>query len=340
MDVTIRRVADEAAVRPILASRVLGGKGDRCPPGVCHRILDTARRLSYRPDAASADSREPCGTVLLVTAPEEQFGRLPAGFLHGLQDAVGVERLRLVLARLAAGVPPAEALRQARAGTDADGLILNYHYALPEGLREAVAACDLPAIWINTRFDEDAVRPDDHDAARRATQHLLDLGHTDIAYACYSYGCESLEAGHYSAVDRQAGYASAMRNAGFEPRVVRGRRGHVPSTTRELHSMLLLNEADRPTAVVCNGESVVCPVIVAAAGLGLIVPEALSVVGIGDFPIRTPGLAVATMVLPHRHLGRLAVERLMERIEDPSRHVPTEVVPLSFAPGTTTAPPP
>ncbi len=343
MPVTLRQIAEQVGLSAITVSRILGGKGDRHSPETRRRVLTAARRLGYRPNtAARAISTGRFGCIALLLSADRFFGRLTGGLMAGIQDVLEDRNMHLTVARLTGEKlkGPADAPKVLREWTS-DGLLLNYHFNIPAYLRDLIRASRIPAVWINSKHPADCAYPDDFEAGRLAAGKLLEAGHRRIAYVDYSVGADQLGEAHYSAVDREAGCLAALREAGLGPRSIRPQNKHqLVRLGREGFSRRWLQASDRPTGIVTYGDSVACAVMVAARGLGLRIPEDLSVVTCADEPVVSPGYRVDTMLVPQRPLGRAAAEMLLEKVDRPDHDLEPRAVPFGYKAGVTIAPPP
>ena len=145
--------------------------------------------------------------------------------------------------------------------------------------------------------------------ARAGVEHLLELGHTRI-------GMITGRADLVSAQLREQGFRDAVADAGLEvdeSLVVAG--GFEPDVARDAaHG--LLERPDRPTAVFASNDTMAIEVLAVAAGLGLAVPDDLSVVGFDNLvesALAEPPLT--TVEQPVREMGRAAVAMLVDLIE-------------------------
>ncbi len=116
---------------------------------------------------------------------------------------------------------------------------------------------------------------DDIAAARLATQHLLDLGHTRITHLTEPL---QKQADFLVFGRRVKGYRAAMESAGLEPIVVEIEREFDPvSAYHVVHE--LLQRVSRPTAVFAGSDEVAFAVLAAARDLDLQFGHDVSVVG-------------------------------------------------------------
>lgn len=156
----------------------------------------------------------------------------------------------------------------------------------------------------------------------RATRMLLDAGHRRIAYL---HGTTSVTA----TGRRMIGHDRAMAEAGLRAEKVecgweidRGLEDGARVLDRP--DQAVGGQPARPTAVLCGNDRVAAGVLLAAARLGLRVPQDVSVVGYDDDPNVAPQLGLSTVCLPHRAMGERAMDLLLERLAGRT-HEPGEV---------------
>ncbi len=341
MAVTIGQIAEKVGVAKSTVSRVLSGKTGNTYIGANRQeqILRTARELGFRPNsAARAVATGRFNAVALLLSTHGWRSTLSQPLLSGVHDALAEAGHSLTLARLVdEKLTDSRFLPRILREWMCDGLLIDYNVAVPEGMSELIERHRVPSVWINAKRDFDAARPDDFQAGLDATRHLLGLGHRDIAYLDLAWE-KSAKIGtrHYSKEDRLAGYRRAMGEAGLAPRLIYDVEG---VTLKNLlhYTRDVLSRPDRPSAVLCYGESNI--VEKAAWTVGLTVPADLSVMTFTNDPNVIDELRPTAMTIPEGEVGRRAVRLLMMKIEDPSRKLPAEVVPCPFRNGCTTAPP-
>lgn len=167
-----------------------------------------------------------------------------------------------------------------------------------------------------------SVLVDNVTVGRRATQHLIDLGHRRIAF----FGDEDDEAqGFPVAVDRHRGYDLALRTAGIEPdpTLVYSTGFSINGGEAAMHRLIAASGGARPTAVFAVSDEVAIGVLHAARLHGLTIPDDLSVIGVDghDFAYL---FDLSTISQPVRDQGRIAARLLLEQVNDPE-HKPTAV---------------
>jgi len=183
------------------------------------------------------------------------------------------------------------------------------------------------------------VVPQDEEAMREMTEHLLHLGHRRIAIV--SAG----DTGY--SVPRLQGYRDAMLQAGITPRPewrryvkpVPGEHGFFEYGRHMMREWLAQDWADLScTAIMAYNDDAACGVIAALREAGLRVPQDVSVTGFDG--ILTPGepLRLTTARVPLLEIGSRAFENLHGWIEHEIR--PENVaLPSVFTVGDTTGTP-
>jgi LacI family transcriptional regulator len=151
---------------------------------------------------------------------------------------------------------------------------------------------------------------DDEAAGRLATQHLLDLGHRDIALIggnLHSHTARARERGYLQAIH---GAAMRRRSAWVLD------RPYQPGAGREAMIELCASGRRRPTAVVVANLHAGIGALHGARDVGLEVPDQISIVAIHDWWITDYTRPTLTSVrMPQRALGRAAMTLLHRRLE-------------------------
>ena len=339
MPVTLKQIAEQADVSVMTVSNVLNSRGGRAyAESTRKRVLSIANEMGYRPNAAARATRSGRhGSVALLVSTHPDQSHLPADLVTHAQQCLAEHQQRLLVTQLPDSklIDP-EVVAKLLPQWSADGLLVNYTHGAPRQMLELIKQFRIPAMWLNCKLDVDCVHPDDYRAGYEATEHLLAIGHTRIAYLDYSHGSEELHKAHHSAVDRVNGYLTAMVDAGLTPRIIRGKQ-KVHTQERTAFSRQWLAQPDRPTAAVVY--SGLTETAYAAATLGMELPRDLSLVVFGDTRINACIGWIDTMVIPQRKLAVEAIDALMTKINHPERLFDPRVVPFELEVGASTAPP-
>jgi LacI family transcriptional regulator len=280
-----------------------------------------------------------CAALLLSTDAGRSY--LPSRLLDGIHDQLAAADMHLTVAKMPDAKLNSESyVPKILRSLMADGMLINYTMDLPEHLVEIVDQRQLPAIWINTPRQHDAVYPENRVAARQATERLLALGHRRIAYIDLCHDFSSVGLAHFSASERLAGYSEAMQRAGLRPRDVRPDAACLTFEQEKAFALEFLRQPDRPTALICYFSIFLPALMQAAAEAGVRVPQDLSVITFSPENYREHGVIVTAMIEPHYRMGQEAVRLLHTKMEKPLDSV--EARKLDFVwreMGTCTAPP-
>lgn len=157
-----------------------------------------------------------------------------------------------------------------------DGIILTPPHSENRLLWNLLDSRECPFVLVNTPVRDDALQVgmDDHDAARMAARHLVDLGHRRIAFLSGrpDYGNTSL---------RVEGFRSHVEVAGGKA-VVEVADFHF-ATAAEIANRWL-SSVDPPTAIVAENDEMAFAVLHVANLLDKKVPGQLSVLTLEDTP--------------------------------------------------------
>jgi LacI family xylobiose transport system transcriptional regulator len=148
-----------------------------------------------------------------------------------------------------------------------------------------------------------------------ATEHLIGLGHRDIAII-------TGPAEQNCARARLAGFTSAMQAAGLATPKDRVRTGHFHYDDGLTQGRLLFNGPKPPTAVFASADLQAMGVYEAAAEAGLRIPDDLSVVGFDDLQLaRWAGPPLTTVHQPIREMAEIATRMVIEAPEVSERRL-------------------
>jgi LacI family transcriptional regulator len=154
--------------------------------------------------------------------------------------------------------------------------------------------------------------------ARSLTAHLVAHGHRRI-------GLLAGPDNWLASTARRAGHNSALADAGVLPDPRLARPGEPTVRFGHEAAQHLLTRPDRPTALACFNDKVASGALAAAAGLGLRVPEDLSIAGFDDIDLAQATRPMLTTVRqPLAEMGRIAVSllaRLLDRHRVDALHV-------------------
>ncbi len=340
--VTLNQIAERVGVSPRTVANALGS---RVPTQYARaaarakRIRRIAQEMGYRPNAAARAMTHGRFHTIALLLPHDSQGYVPqglmAGFNHSLEEAGYGLRVDILPDE---DLADEQFMPRILSELAVDGLLINLLTSVPQGMDELIHRFNVPAIYINDDRPHDCVTPDEHDATRQATEHLIGLGHRRILLA--------QDAGaHYSDAARLAGYREAMTEAGLAPTTDLSNRYNIRSLQRDKRlaetcawAEQLLAAPDRPTGILCSSED--AAEVLAAAGLrrGLELGADLSIITFGTNPSIIGGRKSTVMKLHTPGLGEIAVQMLMQKIAAPRKQFERRLYPRTLEIGQTTGP--
>jgi LacI family transcriptional regulator len=178
-----------------------------------------------------------------------------------------------------------------------------------------------------------ALTMDDERAARIATEHLIELGHTRIGFIAGSFEYEL-------SAWRVTGWRQAMDAAGLDTAGLLG-EGDFGFASGKAAAAQLLDGERRPTAIVASSDQMTLAALEAGRERGLLVPRDLSLISFDNTPImRFTHPPLAAIAQPIAEVTARAVELIIG--ERAGRETPGEptVVPAKLVLRESTAPPP
>jgi DNA-binding LacI/PurR family transcriptional regulator len=303
---TIYDVARLAGVSTATISRALNGTG-QIAPATRRAIEQAVEQLGYRPNTIARSLVTKTTQTIAFLLPDIT-NPFYASLVSGIQE-LALERDHTMLLCTTEGDPEREeqylSLLRAKQvdGALVDGLVLP-----AEQIAEFVAE-GFPIVCLDRDIESPTiplVQVDNVFGARLAAEHLVELGHTEIAHVA---GAPALRISE----ERIAGFAEALLEGGvrIDPRlVVTGKfteQGGFEATRS------LLAAGREFTAVFAANDLSAIGVVNAITGSGRRVPEDVSVVGFDDLRLAAFTSPPLTSVRqPAREIGRRATEILID----------------------------
>ncbi|KKB11679.1 hypothetical protein VE25_10880 [Devosia geojensis] len=302
---TLNDVAEEAGVSPTAVSRYLNNRIE-LPQATRDRIDAAIAKLDYRPNLlAKRLSTGKTEAISLVT-PE-----IANPFFAELAAAVEAEAERhgyavYISSTGGSRAKEIDALNRLR-DQHVDGLIMMTNQPddgtlarLLKGAGNVVLLDeDVPDVAVPRVFVENV------EGAYLAANHLIELGHDDIALI-------SGPAELFSVRERLAGFERAMDEARLP---VRAHWILLKDYSRQFGyeaMRWLLKQSPRPTAVLACSDYLAIGALKAVREAGLTVPGDISLVGFDDMPFaELVDPPLTTVRQPIADMGRIAFERLM-----------------------------
>ncbi|MGY6158788.1 LacI family DNA-binding transcriptional regulator [Paraburkholderia strydomiana] len=320
---TIQDVAREAGVSVSTVSNVLNGRTDQMRQETLARVQAAMSSLQYRPSTLARQLKTGQTPLIGLLVPsianpmygyiarevetyaQERYGyrvmigntyRDPAKEASFFEDLLsqGVRRV-IIISSLANE-------RHLETAVERGMVVVSYDRRATEGE--------------TTRVEH--VTPDNFEAARIATRHLIAHGHARLAFA-------TLTGVTMSRRDKINGFLSAAQEAGLseEARVLDSGPVNeygdsmIAENGRALARLLSQDDA-RPTGIVAVNDLMALGLMAGLRECGLRVPEDVSIVGMdGHFLAAISNPALTTVQLPVPAMAAAMVERAMRPHDEP-----------------------
>lgn len=310
---TIADVAARAGVSKATASRALSGRG-YVSEDTRQRVEDAAAALAYVAHSSAtslATGRTQTVGVVMPLVDRWFFAEV----LSGIQQALFALDYDLALY----GIPDDARSRERLFTTMLprrrfDGIIavgIQPDAVELEHLRRA----QRPLVSVGPFSDRvTSIAIDDRAAGRIATEHLIELGHTDIAFL----GASGTAHAHSFGDDRRIdGYREALASAGLSAAARVIDAAPTMPGGYAAAAELLGDRRSRPSAIVGVCDEAAIGAMIATRRLGIAVPTELSIIGIDDHQ-HAEMFALTTIRQAPREQGVDAVRMLLQRIDHPS----------------------
>ena len=306
----IQDVAARAHVSIATVSRVLNESDHKVSKETRKRVLHAIRELDYRPNALARGLLMKKTKTIGIIIPDIS-NPYYAEIVRGMQDHADRNGYDVILQNTDRSqdriIKSIYLLREKIVDgvIFSGGIIHGYEplSALKE-LRERVVVIGRHEV------NFPAALVDNIGGASEAIQHLIDLGHTRIGFIGGPENSTTM-------IDRLKGYESALAQNGFPMDDTLLRWGDLNPESGFAATKHLLEQKNRPSAILAGNDQMAFGAIHAARQLGFKVPDDLAVVGFDDVPLSAyfePPLT--TVNIPRYRLGEGAMELLIDLIQE------------------------
>ena len=298
-------VAKIAGVSHQTVSRVINN-ADYIKDDTRSKVQSAMQELGYVPNAAAR---------ALVTSKSKIVGILvsdivyhgPAGMMHAMEK----EARRGGFFAISASVDPldndsiAQGIEHLRR-LGIEGLVVITPQSDSVQAVERLVK-DIPVVFIDSpnNSKELSAELDNYEGAKRATEHLISLGHKNIVHVAGP-------SGWFDSAPRVSGFEDAMKTAKLQPKVIPG-DWTVP-TGYEIGKNLELDKS-KVTAIFAANDQLALGLMRALRQRGYSVPDRVSVIGFDDVPEAAYYEPPLTTMRPDfAELGRVAMEMMLGSI--------------------------
>lgn len=303
---TLQDIADRVGATKMTVSRCLRG-ADNVSEKMRARIFAEAEVLGYipnrAPDLLSKSTSHAVG-VLLPSLTNQVF----ADVIKGVESVTEPAGYHLMLSHYGYSPEIEERSLASLLSYNVDGVILSESQHTERTLRMLETA-GVPSVEImdtHTAPFEQAVGFDNVQAAYDMVREMIRRGRRAIVYLAVRLDARTLQ--------RQEGYARAMREGGLEPVTLRSEQRSSFSVGATLLKRILQQNPDTD-AIFCTNDDVAIGAFYECQRQGIEVPAQIAIAGFHGHDVgqvMVPRLA--SVITPRETVGQRAAEELLARL--------------------------
>jgi len=320
--VTIRDVAQLAAVSPATVSKVLNG-APHVSDSAKERVYAAITKLNFRPNTiARSLKKSQTSTIGLLT--DDLEGVFTMSMMRGVEEVASAQGFSVFLCNSYGKMESEKAHLEVLLAKQVEGIVLLSGYRVRQRGAPALPLGTLPVLYLY-QYTHDisapCIIPDDAGGGKIATEHLIAAGRTRIGFI---NGPSHYEATH----SRLEGYQQALAAAGLaiDPALVRVGKWHEEAGYQSARELMRLPQP--PDALFCASDSIAVGALDALHEMGVVVPDDVALVGFDNRSFsqhqRPP---LTTVELPLVEMGRLAGSLLLSAILNGNQESALHVVP-------------
>lgn len=321
---TIQDVARYASVSTATVSRALSSP-ERVSEQMREKVDAAVLATGYTLNQTARSLRMKSTKTILVALPNIS-NPFFSPILNAIEEVAMSRGYSLLVTNSTPGNDSLNQLRTFLHSHRADGLLLLNGALTPDDLKTLFAETErMPLVNACEEIPnsgQSTVRTDNRQAAIRATQHLIDLGHKRIAHLTGPLN-------NILGTERLVGFKEAMKAADLdiEPGFIY--EGSFSVQTGVEAARHFFGDDNHPTAIFSGNDSMALGLLAEAHKLGFECPDSFSIIGFDDIELASSFIPpLTTMHQPTRQIGKIAAETLLDQLEDEdnSRDFPKKIV--------------
>lgn len=175
----------------------------------------------------------------------------------------------------------------------------------------------VPIVYLDNSFDAehvDSIFIGNERGSHEAVSYLISMGHRDVGYLHSAVRISNFDY-------RQKGYLEALKEnrISFQKDHIFLLDSTIEGAFADMHQ-ILQSGVKIPSAVFADNDIIAVGAMKAIKEFGLRVPEDISIIGFDDMPYcRLTEPLLSTVRVSKKYMGRLSVQRLVEKIENRSQ---------------------
>ena len=316
---TMKDIARLAQVSTSTVSHVINGSRF-VSDEIREKVMRIVAELNYTPSAVarSLKVRETKTIGLLVTATNNPFF---AEVMAGVEQYCQQHQYNLIIATTGGDGKRLQQNLQTLIHKQVDGVLLMCGDSRFQADMELEVSLPLVVMdWWFTELNADKILENSERGGYLATKSMVDAGHQKIGIITGNL-IKSV------AKNRLQGYKKALSEANIVLNPDWIVESHFDFEGGIVGAQKLLALSDRPTAIFCCSDTIAFGAYQAIQNLGLRIPQDISIMGYDDIELaRYLFPSLSTISQPKAELGKLAVETLLQRIQEPNENYRTLVL--------------
>jgi LacI family transcriptional regulator len=323
---TLKDIAREAGVSIMTVSLALRNPDtSRISPALSEKILGIATSLNYRPNHVARSLAKNKGSIIGLVVPtllRPFYSELTQSIIERAQE----NGFSVITYSVRGGLSDEEKGVHELLDRGAEGLIIcsawrndpNIQTLIDSNVKIALINrhCEYPSLSL----PYDYIGIDNFRGALLAVNHLIELGHRDIAVIAgpleYSTGYDRLQGARQAAKNYRVKLAASL--------IYKGDFGRVSGYEA---ARKMMARPKRPTAVFACNDHMAIGALEAFREARLDVPGDMALVGFDDIEMSgLPGVDLTTITQKKDTMGPLAVDVLLDRIKLDKKAPPIRVI--------------
>ena len=307
----LKEIAEELDLSVSTVSRAINNSG-RISADTRRAVLEAARRRNYTPNRIAQTLRQKHSNTVGLIVPD--IGDYFADVIKGIESELSTHGYSLLLADSHENPIKEANYINLMQQSQVDGLIIATVSDEFQWI-DNYQASGTPVIFFDNEpkdLECNKVVLNNIKATEIAVDHLVKLGHRDIALICGNVK-ES------TASFRRKGFTEAMAKHGLEVNYNLIKEGlyFLDAGYSSMEELILSREENPFSAVIVSTNRLACSAIHAIKDYGLRYPEDLSFIGFDiEDPDRLISPTITTVLQPKKRLGQLIAHRLFQEMQN------------------------
>jgi DNA-binding LacI/PurR family transcriptional regulator len=322
---TIKDVADHAGVSIATVSRIVNGH-ETVGKKVREHVSESIKVLKFRPNIIGRNLKMSRTHILGVVVPTLS-NPVFADMVGGVQEEARLAGYSTLMTMNEYQQGEEEIAVETLLNNRVEGLILTVANADNSPLCDRLDDENIPYVLLYNQpenLNRCAVAVDNAAGGARAAEEFVKLGHKH----------SGVIAGRFDHSDRSRarykGFANYFKTQGLPDPILT--EVDFSKANVQVAITWLLSQPNPPTAIFCSTDLIAISVIGIITGLGMSVPDDISVMGFDGIDVgKLIQPSLTTISQPSRRMGRVAVQLLLDRLEGGQETL--RLMPFKFRPG-------